>query len=156
MGIRPGKPQRFAHTLKGVSGNIGAMELRTTVRDFEVFLKDNFADEKAIETQLSSVTALLNPMIAEILEFENKRKKEEITKASEELDIEKVKPVLEELKSNLDQYSTQSSESLDKLKEILSGHGHDMELMKLEKHINGYDFDSALEVLGKIMEKMKE
>jgi CheY-like chemotaxis protein len=145
---------RTAHTLKGVSGNLGANELFQATKKLEELLHEGITDMDAINKQLNGVNELLLPLIKEIDEFQKEQQKDEVEAEATELNIDEVKQVMADLKNNLEQYSTEASESFDKLKSRLSGHGYDMEMMELEKHINAYDFDSALELLEKLAKRL--
>ena len=145
---------RTAHTLKGVSGNLGVTELFQTTKKLEALLHEGITDMDAINKQLESVNELLIPLIKEIDEFRKEQQKDEKKVEATELNIDEVKHVVAELKNSLEQYNADASESFDKLKSMLSGHGYEMEMMELEKHVNAYDFDSALEVLEKLAKRL--
>jgi PAS domain S-box-containing protein len=140
---------RAAHTLKGVAGNIGATDLFTVTKDLEGMLHENFPDLDTVKKLLDKVNELLIPLVEAIDEL---RKKQEVCKKAEvsDLDLEKVKQAVVELKTRLEEYSAESSESFDNLKDLLSGHGFEMQIIELEKHINAYDFENAVEVLEKL------
>ncbi len=144
---------RTAHTLKGVAGNIGATEVFKITKDLEGLLHGGITDLRAINKLLDKVNELLIPLIEDIDKFREKQAVGEKTEISD-LDIEKVKQIVAELKSRLEEYSTDSSENFDKLKASLTGHGYEIQIMELEKHINAYDFENALEVLEKLAKKI--
>ena len=144
---------RTAHTLKGVAGNLGAVDLFTVTKDLEGLLHKGITDTKAIKKLLDKVNELLIPLVETIDEL---RKKQAVSEKTEvyDLDLEKVKQTVAELKTRLEEYSTESSESFDNLKALLTGHGYEIEVIDLEKHINAYDFENALEVLCKLETKI--
>jgi len=144
---------RTAHTLKGVAGNIGASEVFKITKDLEGLLHKDITDLGAIKKLLDKVNKLLIPLIETIDKF---RKKQAVCEKAEalDLDVEKVKLMVTELADKLKEYSTDSSESFDELKALLTGHGYEIQIMELEKHINAYDFENALEVLEKSSKKI--
>jgi len=139
--------------LKGVAGNLGAKNLFSVTKDLESLLHEGITDLDAINIHLDKVNELLIPLIEVIDEFRQKQTVSKEIKVSD-LDIEKVKQVIAELKIRLEEYSAESSESFDNLKALLIGHGHEMQIMELEKLINAYDFESAVEVLEKLSNKL--
>ena len=143
---------RTVHTLKGVAGNIGATELFQVTKDLEGLFHEGIADLGAIKKLLDKVNKLLIPSVKTIDELLKKQTVSEKTEVSN-LDLEKVKQTVAELKTRLEEYSTESSESFDNLKALLSGHGYEIQIMDLEKHINAYDFETALDVLEKFAQK---
>jgi two-component system sensor histidine kinase/response regulator len=57
--------ERFAHTLKGVAGNIGAKQVQTTAGVVEKLIRDRAAAAE-MESGLRQVTAVLDPLLAQL------------------------------------------------------------------------------------------
>jgi signal transduction histidine kinase/CheY-like chemotaxis protein/Tfp pilus assembly protein PilF len=141
---------RTAHSIKGVAGNLGATELFDAAKDLEYLLHEGIEALDEINNLLGKVNNLLLPLIEAIDDFRAEQQKTEVKMETVELNIEEVKQVIAELKDNLEQFSTAAVDNYEKLKTMLSSHGYEMQMMVLEKNINEYDFESALEVIGKL------
>ena len=145
---------RIAHTLKGVAGNISAEMLFQTVKKLEKLLHEGLIDTGEIKMQLDNVNKLLIPLIEKIDTFQSEQQKDIVKSEVKERNFNAVKDAIAVLKDNLEQYDAAASESYDNLKEELAGSDYVIELLDLEKYINTYDFENALEILEKLSNKI--
>jgi len=142
--------ERLAHTIKGVSGNIGAMVLHVASRDLESGIKEHGVDVAAdllalvqthLEQVLNSISTLDDADDAEM-------------EPTEEMDLAKIKPMIEELKALLEDDDTEAANVVEKLQARLKGTEAGLALSKVEKCIGDYDFEEALEELETLFKKL--
>ena len=139
--------ERTIHTLKGVSGNIGAMELHVAARDLEASIKEKPA---AVPTGLFD---LVQEHLATVLNSVQKLSHEQADGESDvekKLDRKTVDPLLKELKELLEDDDTDAIDIVEKLQGILKGSEAGEALSEVEKCIGQYDFEDAVEQLQKV------
>jgi len=149
---------RLAHTLKGVSGNIGAMELHVAARNLEAGIKEGASrqdQEDLSEALLNSVQTHVNQVLSSIQELIVVPEKEEsVPKGS--VDLATVEPLLKELIKLLEDNDTDAEEALEALKEQLKGTHVEQELDNVEQSINLFRFKEALELLRHVENRLRE
>ncbi len=142
--------EREIHTLKGVSGNIGAFETNKISKKVEKDLKAkkdilksiSFANlEESINQDMTDIKLLFN-------EVDTEEESKEIL-SKEDLLVK-----LDEMKGQLDDYDTESKKTLDDIKESLK-HYKVKSISSLQEKLNDYDFDDAMEIVLKIIEAVK-
>ena len=138
---------RMAHTLKGVSGNVGAMELHEVAKELEAGLikeKENVspalfeASQMKLDQVLTSITSL------ETLE------KTDSGASQQPLDLEEIVPLLDQLHALLEDDDTESADIIQTLKDQAKGNVWFEQLEKVEIAVANYDFEKALEHLVKL------
>ncbi|MET0086950.1 MAG: response regulator [Sedimenticola sp.] len=139
-----------AHTLKGVSGNIGALELYRTAQELERLIKLN--DREAIEPQLVVVETGLGELLDQLATLDNRDSDgggdgPAVTRA----DLE---PLLEELTRLLAEDDTGASRCLDEIMERLQNHRARESFSRVNRLVAEYDFEGALEQLSKAVEML--
>ena len=139
---------RLAHTLKGVSGNIGAMELHAVVQELETALKQN--DESTQNALLEKTQSILDEVVAAIELLESPADQQAAGPAGQpNIDPEAIAALLKELLKLLQDDDTESLEVVEKLKPHLDGSRFQEQLTKMVNHIGEYDFEQAIELLQK-------
>ncbi|MBF0287658.1 MAG: response regulator [SAR324 cluster bacterium] len=147
---------RLAHTLKGVAGNIGAMELHEAAKELESDIKENGINIS--ETVFSKTQTELEQVISSIEEFFPVPDKNQVQKkaaAAAPVDLTKVTSLLEELKDLLEDNDTDALDILEVLQEQLQGTEADSVLKKIEDSINGFQFKEALEQIEDLKSKIE-
>jgi polar amino acid transport system substrate-binding protein len=143
--------QRYAHTLKGVAGNIGAKDVQQAAAALESACREDRASEE-IEQLLDTVDAALSPMLAGLSVLEQP----ETAASTREVDPEKRDALLSQLRDLLEDDDTDACEVIEEL-EPLSGTGdHATVLQRLSTAIGEYDFDQALTELDTLESILKE
>ena len=135
---------RLAHTIKGVSGNIGAMELHTAARDLESGIKAEGKDVAAV--LLESAQTRLDQVLNSVATLQVANEVE--VDSAAEMDPVIIKPLLEELTRLLEDDDTEAITVVEKLQACLKGPEAALALSKVEKRIGDYDFEEALEELA--------
>ncbi|MFC1877380.1 response regulator [Thermodesulfobacteriota bacterium] len=144
---------RLAHTLKGTSGNLGAQELHKAAANLETAIK---AGKKELKSLISHVSDNLQVVFSSIGAL-GQIKAEEFTAATvsvDAVDISKGVPLLDELKTLLEEDSTDAVRKLYQIKEAFKGSAVQGELDTMEESLGGYDFEQALEVLSKVRKQL--
>jgi PAS domain S-box-containing protein len=140
--------QRLAHTIKGVAATIGASALNITANDLESAIKQGKLDNvtelveqlsQAMSPLLEGLSALA-PIIEKAVPVEN----------VELLSPEEINQKLDELTKMLEEMDPDAEE---KVTEMITQFGNqvDLQLMKrLARHVNGFEFEEALELLVEV------
>jgi polar amino acid transport system substrate-binding protein len=142
---------RHAHTLKGVSGSIGATGLQGLATKLESAIKDS-ADEQTnslladTRTELGRVIKLIDGLTA--------KKTPEGTADSKELPADLV-PQLQDLLTRLEEYDSAAEDVLFEILDKVEGTPvYDM-LTGIKKQVSQYDLEGAAEELQPIIEQIQ-
>jgi polar amino acid transport system substrate-binding protein len=150
---------RLAHTIKGLAGNIGARDLHLAAEDLEAVLRQGrteniprrlIAFSEALDLVLNSIAAL---EIQGAHPSENSPSAEPVPDAVEP---ERVFLCLNELRRLLEEDDYRAVKSLETLKAALPAGMAKNELVNLEKHIEEYAFENALETLNVVEQTVNE
>ncbi|MBF0280820.1 MAG: response regulator [SAR324 cluster bacterium] len=145
---------RLAHTIKGVAGNIGAMDLHVAARDLESGIQQDGADVAKI--LLESVQVHMDQVLASIAEMKNESG-ESAAKSDDSsplIDRSKIKSIINELAQLLEDDDTGATSVFESFKRYLKGAEVETELSELERLIGEYDYEEALEWLNCIVAKL--
>ena len=136
--------KRYAHTLKGVAGSIGAVDVQETAAKLESAFEEGADAQQAINKALPDVVKQLNHVMEalEILE-----EKSFIESDNEALDKGKLSELLKEIRTLLEDDDTDALEYCSQLRGIKGIAILDKDVNTLIKKIESYAFDEALEVL---------
>jgi signal transduction histidine kinase/DNA-binding response OmpR family regulator/HPt (histidine-containing phosphotransfer) domain-containing protein len=134
--------ERTAHTLKGVSGNIGAHQLYEAAKQLEKACKDNNVD--SIDEHLNQVSAELMVVIQGLSSLD------EHTTNTATWSPEKIKELLASLRELLEEDDTDANDVVDELLDINSELVNKHILKSLSAAVDEYDFEKALEILNKL------
>ena len=134
--------QRLIHTLKGVTGNIGADSLHETTKLVEATIHEK--DPVKTKDGLNKLNVELNKLFENISSQLDFGKKTE----SHELNISLIKEIIPELKQLLSKKSPKAKALIKELEEAgLSGEKFEEMVSKLNK----YDFKGALQLLDELL-----
>jgi polar amino acid transport system substrate-binding protein len=139
---------RIAHTLKGVSGSIGADALHKAAAELESALKQ--ATESLPEDLLAqaetALTAILLPIQALVTDGEG-------SSATPGELPDDLGEQLQALGDLLDEYDTEAGDKLDSLLQKIKGTELHRELNGIRSLLDQYDFEGAAEALYPILER---
>lgn len=136
---------RLAHTLKGVSGNIGAQAVQEAARKLESLCKKGLSGKK-IESMLTEVESTLATVIAAI-EGLAPAQADETDTVAHAIDMHRVEPIIRELGRLLQENDTDAADSLEELEQLLGTAQYRPLIGKLEAAISSYDFEEAQDQL---------
>jgi len=141
---------RLAHTLKGVSGNIGAMALHGVAQDLEAGLKqDKFSISESL---LENTESVLHEVVSVVSSLESLEKGQKNSLLQEvNYDPDAIAPLLRELLQFLEDDDTEAAEVVEKLKPYLTDSPVVQQLADLEINIGDYEFELAIKQLHEIV-----
>ncbi|MET0094248.1 MAG: response regulator, partial [Sedimenticola sp.] len=142
--------RRAAHTLKGVSGNIGAVELYRSSQELERLIKHN--DREAIEPQLVVVETGLGDLLDQLASLDDRGS--DGGGGGPAVTRTELEPLLEELARLLAEDDTGASRCLDEIMERLQNHRARESFSRVYRLVAEYDFEGALEQLGRAVEML--
>ncbi len=136
---------RLAHTLKGLSGTIGAIELARYAQELE---KSSQSKQlKAIKQHFEEVSVELRSILKTLEMITQEQKSlETITLEEEELNA-----LLAQLKKQLETYNPKAKESLQKLQSTTQMQKHSQILCDIASNIDSYNFEEGYKSLEKMM-----
>jgi two-component system sensor histidine kinase/response regulator len=147
---------RFAHTVKGVSGNLGAEDLYRVSAALEKAVKDGERD--TLEGRIAEFASHLDLVMGGIKALEDSRSGQAapmIPKQEGPTDTEAVKALLKEIAELLESDLTEAMNRLAVLGEHLAHSAVREEFQRLEKHMEGFDTDSALKSIETIARSLE-
>lgn len=135
-----------AHTLKGVAGNLGMMDIHTCASALEAAVKETDGNVDAL---LDEVCAKLKPVLAELQIF---REGSSVQKPEENdiIEVHRIEPLLAELGNRLDENDTKSIEVAGKLIPFFQDTEHSQAFDQIMKAIKDYDFGQAAKDLQEL------
>lgn len=144
---------RLAHTVKGVAGNIGADDLYHISADLEKALSKN--DEESRTPLMKKFVEDLNILLGSITIIESRDAPvKEADRAEKTIDINSLAPILTDLSELLDSDLSEAVGRLEDVRTHLEKSRFSAEFKKLEKSIEEFDMDSALETIKGIAETL--
>ena len=134
--------ERFAHTLKGVSGNIGAARLQQLAEKLETSIKEHHPRAK-LDARLEELTKPLADLIAQL---ERKLPEEERSNASVIIDPEQLKTLCDRLEALLADDDAEAIDVLDAHADLLNS-AFPSHFRKIDDAIRSFYFGAALATL---------
>ena len=138
--------ERSAHTLKGVSGNIGARKVQETAYELEKVCHER-RPETEIEVWLDKVEKTLLPVLTSLENLTEVKEKANGNK--EQIDTEELKTRLKELAQLLIRSDTIALDLVRTMPELGGVEEYHAQLEELKTKVHGYEFDEALEQIEK-------
>lgn len=137
--------ERLAHSLKGVSGNLGAVEVFKASKHLDAELKKGNYNQEQVESLLSEVQSKLQVVIKGILEASQIAAP--LHEQEQPPDLEVLKSLKNNLESALDAYSTDSGDRFESFENMGRGHLNAEKLAQIKTMIEAYDYENALVLL---------
>jgi signal transduction histidine kinase/CheY-like chemotaxis protein/HPt (histidine-containing phosphotransfer) domain-containing protein len=137
---------RHAHTLKGVAGNIGALDLQAVAADLEAATADN-GDASGIEAHMQTVIERLDPILSALAQI-----KEPETHTPES--SESAQELIDSLCTLLEDGDAQAVDTVTALRGHPQLHNRGAEIETILLRIGEYDFDAALESLKELQQSL--
>jgi two-component system, sensor histidine kinase and response regulator len=136
---------RLAHTAKGVSGNLGAEGIYRVSAELEKAIKEGRENIDSPLAEFSAQMKLVMEGIKVLAEDLAAAQREEKTGTQIEVDREAVKLLLQEMARLLESDLTEAMNRLESLRTHLAQSSAHEEFRRLEKHVEDFDTDGALE-----------
>jgi two-component system sensor histidine kinase/response regulator len=137
----PDAAERLAHTLKGVSGAIGATGLQQLAEKLETAIRERYSREE-IDARID---ALKMPLEYLITQLESKLPEERVRMAVT-VDPERLKAVCDELAAMLSDDDAEAGDVLDAHADLLNA-AFPNHYRKIDDGIRSFDYEAALEAL---------
>ena len=134
---------QLAHSLKGVSGNLGMEGLYRAAAELEKAIKEG---RKDLNHPMAEFDSHLKVVMDGIRALEQSLAGQKEPEPSKEVSVDKqaVKLLLREMARLLESDLTEALKRLEDLRQHLTHSSADEEFKRLEKHVEGFDTDSAV------------
>jgi two-component system sensor histidine kinase/response regulator len=145
---------RLAHTVKGVSGNLGGDNLYQAASELEKAIKEG----KNLDLVMAEFDSQLKVVIDGIRVVEERltaQQEPEDSGAEVRVDKEAVKILLQEIAQLLESDLTEAMNRLEALNRHLANSSVKEEFKRLEKQIESFDTDTALKTVETIVGKLE-
>jgi len=142
---------RLAHTIKGLAGNIGAQDLHLIAVDLEAALRQDPMKNKAEPLDAFSVALdqVMDSIGALKLQEPDASEHRQPAQTGEKLiDRNHILTLLSEFRQLLEEDDTRAIRTLDTLRKAIPSGIAEGILADLNKHLEGYAFENALETLN--------
>jgi two-component system sensor histidine kinase/response regulator len=147
--------QRLAHTLKGVSGSIGAIDIQEKAADLEVAIRDHASNDI-----LNPIIKETSVMLAKMIEYLKNALPEEDIPAQAEGSVsphEELLRVLEELKPFVQARKPKKcAEVMEEYKKMVWPSNVKTQAIDLDKLISKYKFKDAMDMMELLITNLKE
>ena len=138
--------ERLAHTLRGIASTIGAAILAETVRRLEAAIRD---EDTGKYPQL--ITAATEEMVQVIASVRNylqahaaKTDAAPVGRAQHHQDIVPLGTLLEQLNAQLQAFDADAGDTMYQINRQVEGTAAALRFIRLDQHINDYDYKKAL------------
>jgi HPt (histidine-containing phosphotransfer) domain-containing protein len=146
--------QRMAHTIKGVSGSIGAGDLHSEAESLDSALKEGQQD--LYPGLLSRLEDALAPLMQGLKGLSVSGEMEEPgAKDGGPVDVEAIIPLLDELQTLLEEMDPEAEDKVTALKAQLGGGVHQKLVNTLSKQVGEFEFEDARETLAKLRKALE-
>jgi HPt (histidine-containing phosphotransfer) domain-containing protein len=136
--------ERYAHSLKGVAGNIGAKEVQITAASLEQACERSI-EGLELEQQVETVQLALSKVITSLTCLITDDTK--LSLSNDILDQKEFDSLLQRLRTLLEDDDTDATNVIDELHNLPGIYRYKETLSLLTKAINGYDFENGLELI---------
>ncbi len=141
--------KRMIHTLKGTSGNIGALELHELAKTVEAQIIEGAEPNHALFNDLISKLDEVTSGIAQANWQQDKT-------GQINFDPEQAKTLIAKLDEAIASFDTDAQEIIESLADLYQGSPHQVELSQLCKAIEAFDFTDAQTQFDAIKDKLLE
>ncbi|MFA6504952.1 MAG: response regulator [Treponemataceae bacterium] len=151
--------EQLAHTLKGVSGNIGAFEPQVIAGELESAISGGKSATEMVEllNRLEpSLKSLIERIQSELVAgTRGKEKQSSADSGVQEVSFEKTVKTLENLIRYLEKNDVEAVDYFKSVSAEISGSCSQREFMKMETIMDSYDFDALLAILKPLLVRVK-
>ncbi|MZI92969.1 PAS domain S-box protein [Vibrio sp. CAIM 722] len=146
---------RWAHTLKGVCGTIGAKSIEKVARELE-FKCSGTNKNLDLDVQINTVQHQVQDLIDHLAVLDDVSENEDkpSPESAAQLDTQQLREEFAQVKTLLEEFDTDATDALETLNTKLRGSDYEYLIQPLVKAVDNYDFDLALEHYEKIEEQL--
>jgi len=146
--------ERMAHTIKGVSGNIGVVETQKAAAALEAGIKQNMGKDR-LNDLLTRLSFIIDFTIGELEAFlAGSTEHREESPVAGKADVVKIKSIMDKLDSLIADNDGETSDFLESSRSILAPAFESGELNALEKAVGAFDFEAAAGCLSEMKKKI--
>jgi HPt (histidine-containing phosphotransfer) domain-containing protein len=146
--------QRIAHTIKGVSGSIGAGDLHREAASLDTAFKEERKDR--YPGLLNRLEDTLGPVMQGLEGLSIPGAKEERVAAKDgPADIESILPLLEQLETRLEEMDPEAEDKVADLKVQIGSGAHRKLVNTLSKQVGEFEFEEARETLANLKKALE-
>ncbi|MGN7610953.1 response regulator [Magnetococcales bacterium HHB-1] len=145
--------QRLAHTVKGISGTLGAHDLHIAVRDFELAVKAKRSEKYAL--LLERFEMALSRVLSSIKRLEVPQRQSGVGSKEEAVDVQAVTPLFKALVPMLDDGLSAAEDKLAEIRGLMRGSAHEAALTQIQKQIKDDDFEEASQTLRSLASSLE-
>ncbi|MBF0119773.1 MAG: response regulator [Desulfobacterales bacterium] len=142
--------ERFVHSLKGVSGNLGAERLKVASEMLEINLRK--VNIQGIEELIFELEASLNEVLSSVKEFITTSPMNQ--NVIHKFDLSKISELVEKLKTMLIEENFDAEEVSLTLHEHLSNTELNAQSIEMRNHISGLNYSEGLKILEEIARRL--
>ena len=139
---------RQAHTLKGLAGNLGAIELQASAKQLEMSCREN---PQSIDEPLDRLLANLGDVIDGLAVIETASSSEN---GGEQVDPDIIQQKMKALRKLVSNDAVDSITFLDEIERLIVGSTMEVQFTQLHKLIGGYEFDAALTEIDRLSDEL--
>jgi two-component system, sensor histidine kinase and response regulator len=139
--------ERIAHTVRGVSGNIGATEVQIAAEELEDAISKGHAEER-IEEIRERLALVLEATITRIRSAIPEAPKEGKGAARESISLPELEKILKRLIGLAEDSDSETADYLETVREKIAARCPRDDVGRLETALKAYDFPAALQILG--------
>ncbi|MET0089563.1 MAG: response regulator [Candidatus Thiodiazotropha sp.] len=154
---QPEDARRELHTLQGVSGNLGGLELQQAARTLESRLlesQDGLLDGEAYQAFAQAFETFIRSLSQ--LEQDGVIAGQDAVKVVKDTDSQDIQPLLERLTEALEEGDPEARNLLSVIEAKLPDDKSQRIFSRMVELIGGYDFDDALVMLNQLKKSLKE
>jgi HPt (histidine-containing phosphotransfer) domain-containing protein len=145
--------QRIAHTIKGVSGSIGAGDLHREAASLDTAFKEERKDR--YPGLLNRLEDTLGPVMQGLEGLSPGAKEERVAAKDGPADIESILPLLEQLETRLEEMDPEAEDKVADLKVQIGSGAHRKLVNTLSKQVGEFEFEEARETLANLKKALE-
>ena len=143
--------QRIAHTIKGVSGSIGAADLHRDAEKLEMALKEK--DAASYDKFLSDLKRSLQRVMQGLIVLSTAQKPVgDLSGGADAVDLDAIRPMFDRLRLQLEEMDPEAEETAAMLNDKLSAGPQRQLCKRLKGQVDDFEFESAFETLVKLQD----
>jgi HPt (histidine-containing phosphotransfer) domain-containing protein len=142
--------ERLAHTIKGVSGNLGAAAVQEAAASLEGAIRHGDGSPHGTGALLDALASALKSTVAELETLVESRPAERPAMPPADVDPARLKSIVERLEEMITESDGDTLDYLESVMRDLSSAFTPEDVAGLEKAVQGFDFEEAQNLLRKM------
>ena len=143
---------RLSHTLKGVAGNIGAIDLHFHAKNLENCLVKNDSDQ--IHATINKVSECLGKTVEVIQSLAMDHEEDPNLKNTDESNIEMLEPLIQKLHKYLLDWDMEAQVTLENINQRIKGTNFEKQFENINKYVTAYENEEAVKEIEKLSKEL--